>query len=82
MGLQEKLDAMKKDSIASRPPEVVAGLLVEVEKLVKSGMANKAIKPVSTLPDFSLPDEKGNLVSSTDLLSQGPFAVSFYRGMW
>lgn len=82
MGLQEKLNAMKKDSIESRPPEVVSVLLGEVEKLVKSGMADKAIKPGATLPDFSLPDEKGNLVSLKDQLSQGPLTVSFYRGIW
>jgi hypothetical protein len=82
MGLQEKLNAMKKDSMASRPPEVVAALQEEVEKLVKSGKADKAIKPGEALPEFSLPDDKGNLVSSKDLLSQGPLSVSFYRGVW
>ncbi len=82
MGLQEKLNTIKKDSIASRPPEVVAVLQEEVEKLVKSGVAGKAIKPEEILPDFSLPNEKGNLVSSKDLLSQGPLVVSFYRGIW
>lgn len=82
MGLQDKLSAMKKDSIASRPPEVVAVLQEEVDKLVESGIANKVIKPGEALPEFSLPDDKGNLVSSKDLLSQGPFAISFYRGIW
>ena len=43
MRLQEKLNTMKKESLAGRPPEVVATLLGEVEKLVKSGMAGKAI---------------------------------------
>lgn len=82
MGLQEKLNKMKKDSTASRPPEVVAILLGEVEKIVKSGIAGKAIKSGEILPEFSLPDDKGTLVSSKDLLSQGPLAVSFYRGVW
>lgn len=82
MGLQDKLNAMQKDSTASRPPEVVQVLLEEVEKLVNSGIADNAIKPEESLPDFSLPDEKGNLVSSKALLSQGPLAVSFYRGIW
>lgn len=82
MGLQEKLNAMKKKSIAKMPPEVVATLQKEIEKQVNSGMAERAIKPGETLPEFSLPDEKGNLVSSKDLISQGPLAVSFYRGIW
>lgn len=82
MGLQDKLNAMKKNSIAGRPPEVVATLQGEVEKLVNSGMVNNVIKPTETLPEFSLPDVGGNLVRSKELLSQGPLAVSFYRGIW
>lgn len=82
MRLQEKLISMKKDSIASRPPEVVEVLLGEVEKLVKSGMADKSIKPGEKMVEFSLPDEKGNLVNLKDLLAEGPLAVNFYRGVW
>lgn len=82
MGLQETLNAMKKQSTAGRPPEVVAVLQGEIEKLVKSGIADKAIKKGEKLPEFILPDERGNLVSSKNLLAQGPLAVSFYRGVW
>lgn len=82
MSLQEKLNQMKKDSIVGRPPEVVAALKGEVEKLVNSGIADNAIKPGETLPEFSLPDERGDLVSSAELLSQGPLAITFYRGIW
>jgi len=82
MKLQEKLDAMKKESMAGRPSEVVATLLQEVETLVKSGIADRAIKVGETLPEFALPDETGNLVSSRHLLEKGPLALSFYRGIW
>ena len=82
MSLQEKLNQMKKDSIVGRPPEVVAALKGEVEKLVNSGIADSAIKPGETLPEFSLPDERGDLVNSSELLSQGPLAITFYRGIW
>lgn len=82
MKLQEKLNAMKKESIATKPPELVAILLKTTEELVQSGLASKAIKVGETLPEFILPDEKGNLVSSKDLLAKGPLALSFYRGVW
>lgn len=82
MKLQEKLTAMKKQSIAGRPPEIVAVLLGEVEKLVQSGIADKALQAGERLPEFTLPDENGNLVSSRDLLAKGPLAISFYRGVW
>ena len=82
MKLQEKLTAMKKESIASRPPEIVEVLVGEVEKLVDSGIASNAIGIGKVLPEFTLPDEKGNMVSSKDLLARGPMALSFYRGVW
>lgn len=82
MKLQEKLNAMKKESIAARPPEVVEVLIGEVEKLVQSGIADRAIKNGETLPQFTLPDERGDLISSEDLLANGPLAISFYRGIW
>jgi hypothetical protein len=41
MKLQEKLDAMKKESAANRPPEMVATLVQEIQGLVKSGIADK-----------------------------------------
>ncbi len=82
MKLQKKLNAMKKESMAGRPPETVATMLQEVDNLVQSGITDRAIKVGETLPAFMLPDEKGNLVSSTDLLAKGPLAVSFYRGIW
>ncbi len=82
MKLQEKLNAMKKESAGKRPPEVVAVLMEEIEKLVQSGIAGKAIKIGETLPEFTLPDEKGKFVSSRDVLETGPLAVSFYRGVW
>ena len=82
MKLQEKLIAMKKESIATKPPELIIPLLQGTEELVKSGIADKAIKIGKTLPEFTLPDEKGNLVDSKDLLEKGPFAINFYRGVW
>jgi len=82
MKLQEKLIAMKKESIAGMPPEVVEVLVGEIKKLVQSGIEDNAIKTGEVLPEFTLPDEKGNLVSSRDLLARGPLAVSFYRGVW
>jgi len=82
MKLQEKLDAVKKKSMTGRPPELVATMLQEVENLVQSGIADRAIHTGQTLPEFMLPDETGSLVSSRDLLRKGPLAVSFYRGIW
>jgi cytochrome oxidase Cu insertion factor (SCO1/SenC/PrrC family) len=82
MKLQEKLSAMKQESIATKPPELIGPLLAETKKLVLSGIADKAIKVGDTLPLFTLSDEKGTTFSSKDILGKGPLALSFYRGTW
>ena len=35
-----------------------------------------------TLPTFTLPNALGRQVSSSELLSQGPILITFYRGSW
>ena len=82
MKLQEKLSAMKQESIDTKPPEVVGPLLEETEKLVQSGIADQVIKVGETLPEFTLSDTNGNVISSKELLAKGPLALSFYRGIW
>ena len=82
MKLQEILNEMKQETIATKPPELVGPLLEETENLVQSGIAGKVIEVGEILPEFSLADEKGNIVSSNDVLSKGPLALSFYRGVW
>lgn len=82
MKLKETLAAMKQESIATKPPELVGPLLEGTEALVKTGISGKAMKVGDTLPGFILPDVMGNLVSSKELLEKGPLGISFYRGVW
>ncbi|WP_136810152.1 hypothetical protein [Desulfosediminicola flagellatus] len=82
MKLYEKLNEIKQKSIANIPPELIAIMLKSTEELVQSGIADKAISVGEALPEFTLPDANGNLISSRDLLAKGPLAISFYRGIW
>jgi hypothetical protein len=82
MKLQQKLSAMKQESIATKPPELIGPLLAETKKLVMSGIADKAIKVGEMLPEFTLFDAGGSSFSSIDILGKRPLALSFYRGIW
>ena len=82
MKLQEKLSAMKRESMATKPPEVVATMLEESQKLVQSGIADQVIKVGETLPEFTLSDTNDTIISSKELLAKGPLALCFYRGIW
>ena len=52
------------------------------EHLERSEAAKQALKVGDTMPEFVLPNAEGKLVSSRELLAQGPLVVSFFRGDW
>ena len=82
MGLQDKLDEYKKSFLETAPPEAVKVMQKATEDLKNSGILDKVLKVGASAPEFSLPDENGNLVQLKDLLAQGPVVISFYRGQW
>jgi peroxiredoxin len=54
----------------------------ETARLAMSGLADRALKPGDTAPDFILPDAHGRLVRLDSLTRMGPVVVVFYRGGW
>jgi peroxiredoxin len=52
------------------------------EEFRLAGLAGKALKVGDVAPEFSLPDARGVLVSSAELLARGPLVVTFIRGRW
>ena len=53
-----------------------------VTRLRAHEVGETAPKPGDQMPDFVLPDERGQLVSLEQLLKKGPVAVTFHRGHW
>lgn len=82
MKLQEKLDQMKTQFENSAPPEALAVMHKATEDLKNAGLMTKTLKEGDALPEFSLPDQKGDLVSSAALLERGAVVLSVYRGVW
>ncbi len=82
MGLQDKLDDIKKQFESKAPPEVLALMHRSTEDLANSGIMDKVIKVNDLSPQFTLPDQNKMLISSSDLVKNGPVVISFYRGVW
>ena len=82
MRLQDKLDEYKKSVLEKAPSEKVAVMQRATEDLKNSGILDKVLKVGESAPEFSLPDENGNLVELKGSLAQGPVVISFYRGQW
>jgi peroxiredoxin len=75
--------AERKARIAKYVPaatlEVHARVIAE---LTSHGLAAGSLGGGAKAPGFSLPDHNGNVVSSTDLLSNGRLVLCFIRGRW
>ncbi len=82
MSLQTKLDNMREQFESTAPPEALTIMHRATNDLLASGIMDGVVKPGDHAPDFSLTDQKGNLIHASVLLSDGPLVVSFYRGIW
>jgi peroxiredoxin len=50
--------------------------------LKASGIADRILPVGAKAPEFTLPDQNGKMVLSSDLLAKGPLVIDFYRGRW
>jgi hypothetical protein len=82
MGLQQRLDALKKGIEAQAPKEFVEIMHRATDDLEQSGILEGTVKVSDQAPDFSLKNADGLEFSLKNLLSQGPVVLSFYRGIW
>lgn len=82
MSLQNQLDELTAKLRAMVPAERLVLVDRAAEELVRSGLAERALKIGDPAPRFELPDGDGMLWRSEDLLRNGPLAIVFYRGRW
>ena len=62
---------------AARHASAQASRIVTVDDAAKN-----ALNVGAKAPEFSLKDSTGKLVSSKEMLKQGPMVLTFYRGSW
>ncbi len=80
--LQAQLDAQKAEFLSTIPRVVGSFLLQTTADLVRSGIAERALRPGETAPDFVLPDPTGRSWLLSTLRASGPVVLTFYRGVW
>ncbi len=78
--LREQLQRIKENSSKRIPPEFQPIMQQATEQLRQSGIAARSLQVGDRAPEFSLPDVNGKIISSAELLANGPLVVSFYRG--
>jgi hypothetical protein len=82
MGLQEKLLETRQNFEASAPAEAVEAIHRAIQELLDSGIMEHVLKVGDSFPGFELPDQHGQRMKSEEIMSQGPVALYFYRGVW
>ncbi|HLK34981.1 MAG TPA: peroxiredoxin-like family protein [Terriglobales bacterium] len=80
--LREELEGRKALAEQYVPADVQEVNRRTVEGLRVSGIAQRVLAGGAQAPNFALPDQDGNTVSSADLLSRGRLVICFYRGRW
>ncbi len=79
MKLSERIAQFK----AGRPaptPEIAATMKRGREHIASSGATGLSVG--ERAPDFTLPNQVGEMVRLADRLARGPVVLSFYRGEW
>ena len=82
MGLQDELDAVRREDYATTPSHIWRIRQRAIKDLVTSGIAERAIHAGDYAPDFRLVTADGKAISSYDQLRNGPLLILFYRGRW
>lgn len=82
MSLKADIDNLIVKSSERIPPEIRGLMAADTERLKQSGIEDNSLKAGDKAPSFTLPNAKGEQVSSADQLAKGPLVLSFYRGGW
>ena len=82
MALEDSLAKLKVKIEGSMPPKHVAIMHQATADLEASGIGEGILNVGDKAPEFSLPNQNGELVSSKELLNKGDLVVTFYRGLW
>lgn len=82
MTLEDSLAKLKEKIEGSMPPENVAIMHQATKELEVSGIGKGILKVGDKAPEFSLPNQKGKIISSEELLQKGNLVITFYRGVW
>lgn len=82
MKLQQQLDKLTAEFANKIPDAAKATMKQANQTLIDSGILERTIKVGDQLPNFTLKNQNGDNISSTELLKQGPLVISFFRGVW
>ena len=82
MSLKNKIEGFKSKFIPQVPDQIKESMRKAEEDLRELHLAERAFGTGDIAIDFTLPNARGEPVSSKTLRGAGPVVLSFYRGGW
>lgn len=82
MSLKNDIENLKAKFLPQVPDKIKESMQKAEQDLRKLRLAERALGTGDDAVDFTLPNAKGDMVSSEALRHEGPVVVSFYRGGW
>ncbi len=82
MRLADEISALLNNVAQNIPPETALLMADATQRLRQTGITEHSCNKGDQIPDFTLPNAQGKIISSSALLEQGPLVINFYRGSW
>ena len=80
--LQSTIDQYNAAKRESMPAEVLETMARATSELKDSGIENQVLRTGDRIPDFSLPNQHGEMRRFADYLAESPVVLNIYRGGW
>ncbi|MEJ2345367.1 MAG: peroxiredoxin-like family protein [Gammaproteobacteria bacterium] len=80
--LQSTIDQYNAAKRESMPAEVLETMARTTSELKDSGIENQVLRAGDRIPDFSLPNQHGEMRRFADYLAESPVVLNIYRGGW
>jgi peroxiredoxin len=84
MSLAADLEALTRRLTENKsiPQSALEIMFGQIQDLVKSGQADRAVMAGQAAPTFRLKDTHGKTFDSLQALGRGPLVATFFRGVW
>ncbi|MDN5422440.1 MAG: AhpC/TSA family protein [Chryseobacterium sp.] len=80
--LAQQIDKLNHTLSSQLPIEVLQAFQKSIEELKTSNLEKNSLKIGDKMPEFSLPNTVGQMISSREILKKEKMILTFYRGNW
>lgn len=80
--LSKQIEHLKQELSSQLPQKILEAFGKSIEDLKIRNIEENSIQIGDQMPEFSLPNAFGKIISSEEVLKNGKMVLAFYRGSW